>query len=133
MEQRRITIIKIRRPVRSNINEKLQWFGTSLGLFSLRDKDRSCFRIFIELLKQAKKDEPISSDGLAVRLQLSRGTVVHHLHKLMDSGIVVQEKKGYILRVHNLSKLIDELEKDMHRTFDSLKEIAEDIDKKIGG
>ena len=51
----------------------------------------------------------------------------------MDSGIVVQEKKGYILRVHNLSKLIDELEKDMHRTFDSLKEIAEDIDKKIGG
>jgi predicted transcriptional regulator len=133
MEQRRITIIKIRRPVRSNINEKLQWFGTSLGLFSLRDKDRSCFRIFIELLKQAKKDEPISSDGLAVRLQLSRGTVVHHLHKLMDSGIVVQEKKGYILRVHNLSRLIDELEKDMHRTFDSLKEIAEDIDKKIGG
>lgn len=132
MEQRRITIIKIRRPVRSNINEQLQWFGTSLGLFSLRDKDRSCFRIFIELLKQAKKEEPISSDQLAVRLNLSRGTVVHHLHKLMDSGIVVYEKKGYILRVHNLSRLIDELEKDMERTFSTLREIAEDIDKRIG-
>ena len=132
MEQRRITIIKIRRPVRSNINEQLQWFGTSLGLFSLRDKDRSCFRIFIELLKQAKKDEAVSSDELAIRLNLSRGTVVHHLHKLMDSGIVVQEGKGYILRVHNLTKLIDELENDMERTFSTLKEIAKDIDERIG-
>ena len=47
----KITIIRIRKPAQSNINKELQWLGSSLGLFGLRDKDKSCFRIFIELIK----------------------------------------------------------------------------------
>ena len=65
----RITIIRERRPVR-NLNEELQWLGNSLGLFNLRDKDKSCFRIFIELLKAAKVDKPLTSDEIAVNLDL---------------------------------------------------------------
>ena len=45
--ERRITLIRIRKPSRSDINEKLQWLGTSLGLFNLRDKDKSCFNVTI--------------------------------------------------------------------------------------
>ena len=52
--QQRITIIRMRRPETPSLNEELQWFGSSLGLFNLRDKDKSCFRIFIELLKATK-------------------------------------------------------------------------------
>ncbi|MBI5072732.1 winged helix-turn-helix transcriptional regulator, partial [Candidatus Woesearchaeota archaeon] len=94
MIQQRITIIKIRRPVTQNLNEELQWFGTSLGLFNLRDKDKSCFRIFIELLKATKHNKSITSDELADHLALSRGTVIHHVNKLMETGLVVHEGKG---------------------------------------
>ncbi len=131
MIQQRITIIKIRSPVNENLNEELQWFGTSLGLFNLRDKDRSCFRIFIELLKATKRNKAITSDELAEMLDLSRGTVVHHLHKLMETGLVVYEKPGYMLRVNNLSALIDELEEDVSRMCTSLRKIAGDIDKRM--
>lgn len=128
----RITIINIRKPVHKNINQELQWLGSSLGLFNLRDKDKSCFRLFIELVKNTKQNRPLSSDEIAYRLNLSRGTVVHHLHKLLDSGIVVQYHKGYILRVDSLQDLMDEVEKDVTRTISDLKKMAKEIDEGLG-
>ena len=127
----RITIIRTSKPQKKDINEELQWLGNSLGLFNLRDKDKSCFRIFIELLKSAKNQTPVSSDEIAYKLNLSRGTVIHHINKLKESGIVVQTKNRYILRVNTLKGLIEELRKDLERALDDLKEIAEDIDKAL--
>ncbi|MCH8003139.1 MAG: HTH domain-containing protein [Nanoarchaeota archaeon] len=124
--------MNIRKPVQKNVNQELQWLGSSLGLFNLRDKDKSCFRVFIELVKTAKRGIPLSSDELAYRLGLSRGTVVHHIHKLLESGIVVQAPRGYILRVDNLRELIDEVEKDLRRTCEDLRSMAEDIDESLG-
>src|SRR3989344_162695 len=100
----RITIINVRKPRYKNINEELQWFGNALGLFGMRDKDKSCFRLFIELLKLSRKQQQSSSDELAERLGLTRGTVVHHLNKLMESGIVVHEHNHYMLRVDSLKQ-----------------------------
>lgn len=128
--EHKITIVTSRRPERT-INEELQWFGKSLGLFNLRDKDKSCFRVFIELLKSAKRKQPLSSDELASRLNLTRGTVMHHINKLIESGIVVPGKKRYLLRVDNLKSLIGEIERDIERTCTDLKEIADDIDRRL--
>ena len=108
------------------------WLGTSLGLFSLRDKDKSCYRVFIELLRAAKRNEPLSSDELGERLGLSRGTIIHHINRLIECGIVIHEGRRYLLRVDNLSTLISEMEKDFKRVFEDLKEIAGDIDDKLG-
>lgn len=132
MFRQKITIITIGKPGHKNINYELQWIASSLGLFNLRDKDRSMFRIFIELLKSAKSNKPLSSDEIAFRLHLSRGTVMHHVNKLIESGIAVNNKKRYILRVASLKDLIDEMEKDVIRACENLKDVAEDIDKKLG-
>ena len=82
--RQRITIVQIRKPAEHNVNQELQWFGTSLGLFNLRDKDKSTFRLFIELLKSAKANHMLTSDELAAKLALSRGTIIHHINKLME-------------------------------------------------
>lgn len=128
----RITIIDIRQPSVKNINQELQWLGTSLGLFNLRDKDKSCFRIFIELVKSAKQKQALSSDELAYKLNLSRGTVVHHLNKLIEAGIVTDYRNRYMLRVDNLEALIDEVEKDIKRTCENLRDTAKKIDNALG-
>ncbi|MEK6848967.1 MAG: helix-turn-helix domain-containing protein, partial [Nanoarchaeota archaeon] len=96
--QRRITIVTLRKPAHANLNEELQWFGSSLGLFGLRDKDKSMFRVFLELVKAAKSGNPLSSDELAETLNLTRGTVVHHINKLIEAGIVLYDGKHYWLR-----------------------------------
>ena len=128
----KLTLVRIRKPIKHNINEKLQWFGSSLGLFGLRDKDRSCFRLFIELLKAAKSQDRLSSDELADKLELSRGTVVHHLNKLIEAGIIVNEHNRYYLRVETLKALVEEIRKDIKRTVDDLDEIANEIDTTLG-
>jgi biotin operon repressor len=128
----KITIVKIRKPATHNVNDDLQFLGDSLGLFNLRDKDKSCFRVFIELLKAAKRKKPISSDELAFRLGLTRGTVVHHINKLKEAGIVVHEGKRYFLRVDRLESLIEEVRKDIVRTCDDLQQIAKEIDDGLG-
>ena len=129
--RQRITILSIRRPSDKNVNQELQWLGSSLGLFNLRDKDKSCFRIFIELLKSAKERQLRTSDELALKLDLSRGTIIHHINKLMESGIVVHEGNRYTLRVENLKSLIDEVEKDIQRACNDLKEVAKEIDERL--
>ena len=130
--RQRITIVNIRKPMEHNVNHELQWFGSSLGLFNLRDKDKSCFRVFIELLKSAKARQTLTSDELAARLSLSRGTIIHHINRLMESGIVIHEGNRYTLRVENLRSLIEEVEKDIKRACEDLKEIAKEIDNKLG-
>jgi DNA-binding transcriptional ArsR family regulator len=132
MEFQRFTIYKIRKPLKSDINEELQWLGTSLGLFSLRDKDKSCFRMFIELLKSTKHRQGLSSDELAYRLKLSRGTVIHHMRKLRDGGLVTVRDGNYMLRVDSLDALLDEMKKDLDWAYNDLKDVAKDIDRKLG-
>jgi predicted transcriptional regulator len=132
MEIQRITVIRLRKPLKQDINEELQWLGTSLGLFGLRDKDRSTFRIFIELLKSTKAKKGLTSDELSYRLHLSRGTVIHHMKKLQGSGLVVTDENRYLLRVDSLETLVHELKRDIERTYEDLKDVANDIDRKLG-
>ncbi|MBD3319126.1 ArsR family transcriptional regulator [Candidatus Woesearchaeota archaeon] len=128
----RIVIRRIRKPQETTLNDELQWFGNSLGLFSERDKDRSCFRLFIELLKAAKQDRPLSSDELAWKLGLTRGTVVHHINKLMDNGMVVTLHKRYILREPNLKVLLEKMKKDFDRAYNELYAAADEMDRLLG-
>ncbi|MEK6967357.1 MAG: ArsR family transcriptional regulator [Nanoarchaeota archaeon] len=128
----RITIIRMQRPSQHTLNEDLKWFGRSLGLFGIRDRDKSCYRVFVELLKSTRQGKAMSSDELALKLGLSRGTVVHHLNRLMEAGIVMAQRNQYAIRVDNLKVLVDELQRDMQRAFDDLRDVAQTIDKELG-
>ena len=127
----RITINRIRKPKDSAINDELQWFFDSLGLLGNRDRNKSCFRMVIILLKSLKHGQGMTSDEISERVNLSRGTVVHHLNKLMDSGVVINYKNKYMLRVDNLSSLINEIEHDLYSTMTALRKVAEDIDNRL--
>lgn len=128
----KITIWKIRKSRTDDINQELQWLGNSLGLFNLRDRDSSCFRVFITLIKKAKRNEAVSSDAIAEQLNLSRGTVVHHLIKLMDSGLVVKQGRKYILREHNLQQVVKDLQADLEVVFSELVGVSKEIDEQLG-
>ncbi len=131
LNEQRITIIMVRKGRNRDINEKIKWIGHSLGLFGIRDKDSSCYRLFVELLKSSRTSEPLPSDEFAYRLGLTRATVIHHMNKLIESGIVVSQHNKYILRVNRLEQLIEELRKDMRRAMDELADTAKQVDEEM--
>ena len=123
----RITIVRIRSPDKA-LNPEIQWLSESLGLFSERDKDRSCFRLFLAIL-QSKK--PRSSDELAYKLNLSRATVIHHLSKLIATGLVVIEEDKYVLRAKNLEQTLKKMKLDVLSAYEEMEDMAKEIDKKL--
>ncbi|MBI3051104.1 winged helix-turn-helix transcriptional regulator [Candidatus Woesearchaeota archaeon] len=128
----RITIIRTTTRTTGSINDEIKWLGHALGLFSLRDRESSCYRIFVELLKGAKQQQPLSSDELAHRLGLSRGTVMHHMNRLMEAGLVTMQRNKYALRDENLEVVLADLRRDMEKAFGELQKMAKRIDKELG-
>ena len=111
------------------LNEELQTFSNCLGMFNKRDKEKSCFRIFVHLLEEKGY---LSSEQLAKRSNLSRATVIHHVSRLIDSGLVMKKERGYFLRFDSLENLTKEIEKDVRLTFKKLREMSKRIDEGIG-
>src|SRR3989338_6607732 len=129
----KLTIIKLRKSSEKNLNSDLQWFSNSLGLFNERDKEKSCFRVFIALIKASRaRREGLTSDEIALRSNISRATVIHHLNRLIESGLVIPHNTKYLLRSDNLEDLVDEIKKDMLRALEDIKSMAEDIDEELG-
>lgn len=128
MNNFKITIVNIKKPKQKDINQDLQWFSKSIGLISKRDKERSCFRIFIELLKSEKG---LTSDEIADFSNLTRATTIHHLKNLIETGIVKKEKNRYYLIERDLEGLIKKIENNIEITLRELKEIAKYLDKEI--
>jgi len=131
MQFKKITIIKTSIPKGIGINEKMLLFGGSLGLFSDRDKDKSCYRIFIVFIKNLNKDG-MTSDEIATKTGLTRGTVVHHLNKLMDSEIIINSRNKYFLNVKNTQQLIERVKSNLNSTLDNLSDVAKELDEQLG-
>ncbi|MFP4118799.1 MAG: winged helix-turn-helix transcriptional regulator [Candidatus Woesearchaeota archaeon] len=129
MRVTRVTIIRENIQTDHNINELLLLFGQSLGLFGLRDKDKSCYRIFITLVKALKANVELTSDELALQTGLSRGTVIHHLNRLMEAGIVTNYRNKYYINYDSLEDLVKDLKQTVSRMLDDIEYVAKEIDK----
>ncbi|MEM2916503.1 MAG: hypothetical protein QXT19_04060 [Candidatus Woesearchaeota archaeon] len=130
-KHQQITIVTLRKPLSKSLNEELKWLGNSLGLFSERDKDSSMFRTFIELVKSAKRQTPISSEEISVNLGLTRGAVIHHLNKLTSAGVAVHKGRKYLLRDNNLTRLVEEIKKDINRSLEDIMAVTREIDRQM--
>ncbi len=119
------------RKEKEELNYNIKWLCESIGLFPVRDYDSSMYRLFLELLKDAKKNESSTSDELAYKLNLTRGTIIHHLNKFIAFGIVDKKDNKYFLKEKDLKSIIKYFKKESEKLFLELEKIAEKIDKQL--
>ncbi|HLC57048.1 MAG TPA: winged helix-turn-helix transcriptional regulator [Candidatus Nanoarchaeia archaeon] len=127
----KLTLCKLNHPETNDLNSQLQWFSRSLGLFSTRDKEKSCFRIFIALIEAKKARRFLSSDELAEKSNLTRATIIHHLKNLEAHGLIKQENNRYALSYNTLSLLVKSLSSELTAILEDLEASAEELDKKL--
>jgi len=116
----------------SNTNQEIHWISQALGLFNERDKEKSCHRIFVELIKAKKDNTLLSSQDLADKSNLSRATVLHHLDKLIESNIVMEKNHEFELIDSNLNSIIIRLKKEMNEFLDEMEKVSKKLDEELG-
>lgn len=124
-----ITINKYDAPNEATVNDLLQWYGASIGLFSPRDKNSSCFRVFITLFHDLKDgSKGLRSEEIADATDLSRGTVVHHLNKLEGKGLVAVADNEYFLKVDSLTTMTRLIRDEVNDALDDIESVADRVD-----
>ncbi len=127
----KVVINKVERPFSSNWNNELDWICNSLG-FETEGKDSSANSIFKEIVSASEQGKPHTSTSLAKKMAISRGSVINHLNNLLRAGMVSRNGRFYLPRSKSMFRTINEIEEDIERVFNKMKEAAKRIDKKFG-
>lgn len=125
-------IREIRPPSRKGLNGDLEWIARSLGFVEARDKGKSAMKIFRVLVEQAGRGRGLASEQISNHVDLSRGAVVAHLNRMMASGLAIRQENKYELRVRSVEQTINEIEKDISRVLHNVREIAREVDGRMG-
>lgn len=129
---KRFIVVEIKKPKEHGLDTDIEWMCECLGILTPRDRDRTSTKILKVMLDAARDDESLSSDDIAGRVGITRGTAVHHIKRYIGSGIVIKHHSTYELRTHSLRDTLDEIELDMERTIRRMKQIAREIDEELG-
>ena len=66
---------------------------------------------------------------LKLDTDLARSTVIYHLNRFIDSGLLVKKGRNYYLRASVMSKAIEEIEYDIDRELSRMLDTAKQFDK----
>ncbi|MEW6748813.1 MAG: hypothetical protein AB1295_03850 [Candidatus Micrarchaeota archaeon] len=109
-------------------DSELDYIYQCLGLGDERDEvGRAVFRA---LVRANLKGEGISSRDIMELSEVSQAAVIYHLNTFMRSGLVVKDGRNYFLRGRTLEETLEDMENDMHRRFQHLKDIAKKVEDK---
>ena len=120
------------KPTKDNVEKDIKWLCDSFGISSGRDTSFTSNRIVADILKQAAEQKRIFSETIADNLKLGQNLINHHLRNLINSGLIIRERKQILIRGGSLKEAVKEIRKDALRILDSIELIAEEIDEELG-
>lgn len=128
-----ITIKSISRPDYNDPRALLKWFCTVFGLDDKVSKGSKDIKeqILINFLYAAREGRGISSTELKIEPKIPRSTLIYHLNRFVDMGIIVRKGHKYHLRADNMSKVVEEINYDIDREFMKMLNVAKEFDRLI--
>ncbi|MGC8571836.1 MAG: hypothetical protein ACP5LH_00945 [Candidatus Micrarchaeia archaeon] len=130
----KIVINTTEKPSTAKLNELIKWFCVELGFLdynSKEDEENIDINILKEFILAAYNNEDgITSLKLKEKLKypLARSTLIYHLNKIIESGLIVKKGRKYYLRGRAMSKAVEELEYDLEREFSKMIDTARELD-----
>lgn len=129
----KIIIKAVNKPNSSKPDMLLKWFCEAFGLSDSEDKEDVEFTILRNLTYAAYENKGYSSIELKEHVPIGRSTIVYHLNKFIESGLVVKRGRRYYLRSTDLSTAIEEIEYDLNKEMMKLLDAAKEFDRLMEG
>lgn len=124
----KIEIRVLEKPDDKDPKKILMWFVAAFGLSS-DDKDSIEGQILKDFAYATKRTEGLSSAELTFDKEVARSTVIYHLNRLMEVGLVVKKGRKYHLRAMDMTKVIEEIEYDIEREMQRMLDTAKEFDR----
>jgi predicted transcriptional regulator len=127
--RREIVIRSVEKPdfKRGRPDALIRWFCEAFGL-STEKGDELEEEILKDFIYAAFRDSGLSSSEIKLDRPTPRSTVVYHLNRFVDMGIVVKRGRKYYLRATDMSRVVEELEYDMNREMMKMLDMAKELD-----
>ncbi len=127
MDDGKVVIRYVRKPAEENAEGLLRLFAMAFNFCD--DGDDKEIYLLKEVIKKSFSDEGVTSKNLTSDLELPRTTIIYHLNRFINSGIVVRRGRKYFLRSEDMASTFEEVQQDMEREFNKLIEYAKKFDK----
>ncbi len=124
----RIEIRFVERPDLDDPETIIRWFCRVFGL-ATREGDSIEEQIFRNFAEAAYHNKGIASSELRLDTELTRSTVIYHLNRFIDAGLLVKRGRRYFMRASELSKAIEEIEYDIDRELHRMLDTAREFDR----
>ncbi|MFQ6125338.1 MAG: ArsR/SmtB family transcription factor [Candidatus Heimdallarchaeota archaeon] len=112
-----------------NLQDDIRWICHALDLIHPRDKDETVIRVFKTIIESAREGRGLTTTEIAEKLGYTRGTILNHLKRLVQNGLVIQRHSLYELREHSLFHTIQRIKEDVIRFVEDLLHVSEFIDR----
>jgi hypothetical protein len=125
----RLVLRFVERPDSEDPEKIIKWFCEVLGLSSGNENNNIEEQILKSFIDAAQTDTGISSSELKLDTTLARSTVIYHLNRFIEVGLLVKKGRKYHLRASEMQKAIEEIEYDVNREMQRLLDTAKMFDR----
>ncbi|MDE1846251.1 MAG: hypothetical protein KGH53_03160 [Candidatus Micrarchaeota archaeon] len=128
--EEKIVVRQVQKPKKENVDTLVSWFLKSLDLSEENSLEPELLK---KIVAANFEGSGITSMELHVRLETPRTTVIYHLNRFINSGLVVRKGRKYFLRATDMESTFEEMQADMVREFGRMMEFAEKFDQMMIG
>lgn len=113
----------------------IRWFCIEFGISGDNESNTIGEHILREFAVAAQKGKGLTSSELATSLNMvmhppvARSTVIYHLNRFIEIGLIVKKGRQYFLRATEMTKTIEEIEYDMQREMQKMIDAAKQFDQ----
>jgi predicted transcriptional regulator len=125
----RIVIRFVERPDINNSGKMIKWFCVVFGLSNGENPDSIEEQILRNFTEAAYENKGLASGELKLDTDLARSTVIYHLNRFIEAGLLVKRGRKYYLRASEMAKAIEEIEYDINREMQRMMDTAKEFDR----
>jgi hypothetical protein len=131
MEQ--IVIRFLEKPDQNDAEGIIRWFCDVFGLSNPEDENPVEVQILKSFVEAARDGKGLSSGELDLETKLARSTIIYHLNRFRDAGLLVKKGRKYYLRAGEMEKVIQEIGYDLERELRGLIDASKRLDMMMHG
>ena len=128
-----IMIRFIEKPDQNDAEGIIRWFCDVFGLSSPEDENPVEEQILKSFVEAARDGKGLSSSELDLETKLARSTVIYHLNRFRDAGLIVKRGRKYYLRAGKMENVIQEVGYDLERELRGLIDASKRLDMMLHG